>query len=376
MTSPLTSTPSQAASAADFLNSRQRYLAAVAGERLDRPPVWIMRQAGRYMPEYRAIRARHSFDEMCRLPEVSAEASLLPLHILGVDALIVFNDILVPLGDMGLEVTFDEQGPLIGRALRHADNLECLRRVDYADGAAPPVVDSLRLIRQEAGDQHALLGFAGAPFTMAAYAVEGRLSRSLDHVKRMRFECPAMLRSILERITETVASYLISQIQEGGADAVQLFDTWAGQLSPSCFEEFAWPFQCRVIELVKAACPGVPVTLFMRGGESVMHLLSATGADVLSLDWRTSLSRARAELGGRAAPALQGNLDPLALFSPQGEVARHFQRTLEGFDPFVGYIANLGHGILPGTPVACAQAFVQAVHALRPSPTPCEVSSS
>jgi len=324
-----------------------------------------MRQAGRYMPEYRALRERHSFDEFCAVPELATEVSLLPLTLLDVDVLIIFNDILVPLNHMGCAVTFGAEGPVIGRAVRSESDLaESFVAIDFgAPGAEPIVCSSLRALRAAAGPDYPILGFAGAPFTMASYAVEGRMTRDLSVIKRMRYEAPALLHRILQRVTETVASYLVAQVKLGGCDGVQIFDTWAGELSPDDFNEFAFPYQCEAIARFRQHCPDTPVTLFQRGGgaESLPRW-AASGADVLSLDWRHDMANAQALVGHRVA--LQGNLDPMALFGQPAEVEAHLRRTLGGLDPLHGYIANLGHGILPKTDVACARAYVQAAKRL------------
>jgi len=342
------------------LTPRDRYLRATRRLTVDRPPVWIMRQAGRYMPEYRALRERHSFDAFCNVPDLAVEVSMMPLTMLGVDALIIFNDILVPLNAMGCEVTFATGGPVIGQPVRHADDVRTgFAPVDFsAPGAEPIVCSSLGALRQAAGKDYPILGFAGAPFTMAAYAIEGHLSRDLDVIKRMRYEQPRLLHEILSRLTATVASYLEAQVKVGGCDAVQIFDTWAGQLSPPDFTEFAAPYQREVIARLKASCPGIPVTLFLRGGEASLDLIAESGADVLSLDWRYRLSEVHQRVGQRVA--LQGNVDPMALYGAESEVEGHLRTAVLGIDPCQGYIANLGHGILPKTRVSCAQAFVRA----------------
>jgi uroporphyrinogen decarboxylase len=333
-----------------------------------------MRQAGRYMPEYQAVRSRADFMRLCREPELSAEVSWLPRTILGVDALIIFNDILIPIDEMGGAVVFGERGPEITRPLRTESDLSgWFAAVDYtAPGAEPIVCESIRRLRGEAGPDIPIFGFAGAPFTMAAYAIEGKMSKSLNVIKRMRFEAPELLHRALERLTTTISSYLVAQVQGGGADAVQLFDTWAGELTRDDYEEFALRYARRAIEEVRKACPGVPVQYFARDAAHMLDLAASAGADVLSIDWRVRLADARQRLSmfGDSPPTLQGNLDPVVLDAGPEQVARHFHRTLEDFDPFVGYIANLGHGILPTARVASAQALVAAVKALECPGTP------
>jgi uroporphyrinogen decarboxylase len=354
------------------LTKLDRFNRAIRGEQVDRPPVWIMRQAGRYMPEYRAIRERASFDDLCTNADLATEVTLLPLTLLDIDALIVFNDILVPLNHMGCEVVFQAGGPVIQKPVRSSDQLDGhFRAVDYMDADDEPAVcKSLTQIRREAGDDIPVLGFAGAPFTMAAYAIEGKMSRNLDRIKSMYYQDPKLLHAILERLAETIANYLIAQVKLGGATAVQLFDTWAGMLAPSSFDDVALRYQTAAIERVRAACSDTPIFLFLRGsGENTIKAASA-GADVLSIDWRQSLAAVRKAIWEKSGdslkiPVLQGNLEPLALMGSHERIAKEFHQSIEGFDPYNGYIANLGHGILPPTPVDSARAFVDIVKGLK-----------
>jgi uroporphyrinogen decarboxylase len=323
-----------------------------------------MRQAGRYMPEYQAIRKRVGFMELCQTPEIAAEASLLPLTILDVDALIIFNDILVPLDAMGCDVAFGDAGPVIGRPMRDAARLDAdFRAIDFgAPGAEPVVAKSIAALRAAAGPDIPVFGFVGAPFTMACYAIEGKMSRDLHEIKRLRFESPALLHAILERLATTVASYAIAQVKLGGADAVQLFDTWAGELSEADYAEFAHRWQVEAIDAIRDACPGVPIQLYVKNGAHVLGQAARAGADVLSVDHREPLSSVRRRVGAKLA--LQGNLDPICLNAAPEHVAPAVERMLEGFDPRRGFIANLGHGILPQGRVESAKAFVKAIQAL------------
>ncbi|MBN1518214.1 uroporphyrinogen decarboxylase [Candidatus Sumerlaeota bacterium] len=340
-----------------MLTKRERYLRTVRGEETDRPPVWIMRQAGRYMPEYMELRKRHEFRELCLIPEASVAASLLPLRLLDIDILIIFNDIMIPLEEMGLPVTFPQGGPRIAQPLRTEADLSRFHAADFDD---PPVCRSLRRLKEQAGPDVPALGFAGAPFTLACYAVEGAMSKNKHVIMEMVYREPELLERFLERIADTAANYLIAQIKQGHADGVQLFESWAGLLAPTQdYERFAAKYQRMVIGKVKAACPDTPVHLFAKGSCGLIEAMDASGADVLSVDWSLSLADARRRTG----KCLQGNLDPVAMHVPEA-VPRLVSRMLEDFDWRRRWIANLGHGILPQAQVEGARAFVQAIQAL------------
>lgn len=343
-------------SKAAALTKTERYRLTVSSQETDRPPIWIMRQAGRYMPEYMALRDRYSFRDLCRNPEASAAATLLPLDILDIDIMIVFNDILTPLEEMGLAVEFPNGGPQIVRPLRAEADLERFRAARFTD---PEVAQALRLIKQRAGAQVPILGFAGAPFTLATYAVEGRMSKNQDGIKRLLFEQPRLLHEILGRLTETVISYLVAQVEAGGADGLQLFESHGNILTPHAYAEFAAPYQKRVIAAVKQACPEVPIHLFARGSGPLLESMAQSGADVVSIDWTVSLAEARR----RVALPLQGNLDPMVLLVPEA-LEREVSAMIEGFDGRRGWIANLGHGITPEASVSAARQFVRLVQAM------------
>ena len=338
------------------LSKKERYLLTVAQEETDRPPVWLMRQAGRYMPEYMALKEKYSFREFCLNPEVAAAATLLPLRILDIDIQIIFNDILIPLEEMGLRVEFPGGGPQILEPVRRADDLDRFQVAAFSD---PPVAHSIRLLKSKTGDVP-VLGFCGAPFTLATYAAEGQMSKNQHHIKELRFGAPDVLHEMLERITETAANYLISQIDEGQADGVQIFESWGGILAlPQDYDEFAARYQRKLIARVNEACPETPIHLFVKGSNGVLESMSESGADVLSIDWTTPLADARR----RVSLALQGNLDPVVLHTPDA-IDGAIERMLEGFDWKKGWIANLGHGILPQAKVEGAQRFVRAIQGL------------
>jgi uroporphyrinogen decarboxylase len=333
------------------------FLAALRGENRGRAPVWLMRQAGRYLAEYRALRERHAFKEMCQNPDLAVEVSLLPHRLLDVDAVIVFYDILIPVEGMGAPLVYTEEGPAFTEPVRDARALERLRPLEPERHTAS-ILAAIRRLRGELGERKPVIGFAGAPFTLASYLVEGKPGAGAGAVKRLLFEDPGLLHRLLERLAEMSIAYLRAQV-EAGAHAVQLFDTWAGELAGPEYREFALPYQRRVFEALRAAPPPVPAILFVRGGAHLVEEMAASGADALSLDWRASLRAARERLGPR--PALQGNLDPAALFAAPERVRERARAILEDRRGDRAFIFNLGHGVLPGTPVESVRALIEAV---------------
>ncbi|MGF1571789.1 MAG: uroporphyrinogen decarboxylase [Sumerlaeia bacterium] len=341
------------------MTKRERFIAAAKGQPVDRPPVWIMRQAGRYMTEYMEIRKTHTFKDLCFNSEICTKVSLLPQNLLGVDALIIFNDILIPLEAMGLSVEFPDQGgPQVTGCPRDEASAEDFQSHIFEN---PAVCENLRALRKNALPDSAILGFSGAPLTLLGYAVEGKMSRNLDHLKKLLFEKPLLAHELLRRLTETVVSYLVTQVQDGGADAVQLFESLAYVLSPGDLAEFALPYEKEVIRRFKQACPNTPIINFARGGADVLQHQVQSGADVVSVEWTLTLAEARSRVPGNVA--LQGNLDPMVLTVPES-VERYTEIMLEGFDWSTGFIANLGHGITPQAKVEGAKRFVKAIQNL------------
>ncbi|HET6204679.1 MAG TPA: uroporphyrinogen decarboxylase [Planctomycetota bacterium] len=336
-----------------------RLLRAARRERADRTPVWFMRQAGRYLPEYRAIRERLSLLEICARPEVAAEVTLQPVRRLGVDGAILFADLLLPLVPMGLRLEFAEgEGPVIHNPVRTAEAVDRLAAVDARD-ALGSVLETVRLVRRELDPSLPLLGFAGAPFTLACYAVEGGGSRDFLETKRMMLAAPQAFDSLLRRLTAVVEEYLAGQV-EAGADALQVFDTWAGALSPADYRRYVLPHSRRLFERL-AALP-VPTIHFGVGTATLLEAMAEAGGDVIGLDWRVPLDEGWARVGeGRA---VQGNLDPAALFAPRPELEARVRDVLRRAGGRAGHIFNLGHGIPPGTPVDSVRAVVDLVHAL------------
>lgn len=313
-----------------------------------------MRQAGRYLPQYREIRRRVSFLELCKTPELAAEVTLQPVDILGVDAAIVFADILLPLEAMGAELVFDKTGgPRFPRPIRERSDL---RRLSYPNVEAKLgfVFSTLRQVRRELADRVPLIGFAGTPWTLATYLVEGSASTSFPHLLAWTYRDPEGLADLLGLLAETSLDYLLGQI-DAGAQALQIFDTWGGLLSRDRWQAFALPPLLRILEGLPAE---IPTIFYMRNCWHLFELLAELPVDVLSVDWRLPLDEVRQRL--QTPKVLQGNLDPTALLGPVAEIERQVERLLlQGSSG--GHIVNLGHGILPMTPVENARAFVAAV---------------
>ncbi len=338
------------------------FLKACRGERADRTPVWLMRQAGRYMPEYRAIRAKTTFLGLCKTPELAAQVTLDAQRILGVDAAILFADLLPILEPMGFKLTYEEgEGPKIHNPLRTAADIGALKAPDPRQ-SMPFVGGAIELIRRGLPGDIPLIGFAGAPFTLAAYAIEGGGSKNYIHTKSLMLGDPGAWRALMQHFTRQITDYLLAQI-EWGVQAVQLFDSWVGCLSPADYREHALPWVKQVIAAVKGK---VPVIYFGTGTATLLPLVfdPALGAqdtqpDVVGIDWHTPLQRGW-EIG---AKAVQGNLDPVCLFAPRQAVLHKAAEVLEAAKGRTGHIFNLGHGILPNTPVDNVRALVDFVHA-------------
>jgi uroporphyrinogen decarboxylase len=333
------------------------FLRACRREPVERPPVWMMRQAGRYLPEYRAVRKKADFLTMVRSPELVAEVTLQPIDILGVDAAILFSDILTLPQAMGMELLMDEGvGPVFPRPLRTREDFDRLRDVSPEEGLGY-VLDSIRLLRRELDGRVPLLGFAGAPWTLASYMIEGGSSKSFAHAKRLLVEDPYRAHALLARLANAVGYFLHAQVG-AGAQAVQIFESWAGALGPEDFRAFALPYLAQSVRIARQA--GAPVIVYALGASwALEEIAEETGADVVGIDWHTPAAEARRRLAPQGV-ALQGNFEPCWLFGTPDSVRQRTLRMLEDFSGD-GYIANLGHGILPGTPVECVRAFVETV---------------
>jgi uroporphyrinogen decarboxylase len=321
-----------------------------------------MRQAGRYLPEYRRVRGDGDFLEMCRDVERAVEVSLQPIDLVGSEAVILFSDIFVPLPGMGVGVEF-RPGPNVADPIRSLEQVERLRVPDPRE-SVPFVFEILRILRRELeGRRVPLIGFAGAPFTLAAYLVEGRGSPQIAALKRMMYRAPEVLRELQARLTEMVVGYLNAQI-EAGAQVIQLFDTWAGLLGPSEYREWVLPVHREIA--AKVDRESAPLILYVKGGSHVVDQMLESGVDVISLDWRVDLAAAARAAATRAS--VQGNLDPCALAAPAQEISRRVREMVEQAAPARGHILNLGHGCLPDTPVEGVRAFTDAVRALGEKP--------
>ncbi len=332
--------------------SAARLLGACFGRPVDRPPVWMMRQAGRYLPEYREVRRKVSFLELCRSVDLAAEVSLAPFRRFQPDAVIFFSDILIPIAAMGANVEFGEGGPHLPEPVRSAADVARLRLFDPAE-EIPFTGEILGRLRREVGDRAAVIGFAGAPWTLASYLVEGGGSKTFSAIKEMMGRDPGTLRRLLDLLADMVGEVLSFQIASG-AQAVQLFDTWAGELTPEDYQEWALPATARAIAGIRRR--GAPVILYINGCATLLEAMAKSGADVLSIDWRLPLSEARRRLPGRA---LQGNLDPGGLLGRPEDVARRTRALIEETRG-ISHIVNLGHGVLPETKIECAEAFFEA----------------
>ncbi|MEE9281619.1 MAG: uroporphyrinogen decarboxylase [Myxococcota bacterium] len=339
------------------LKSRERFLRACRGEPVDRPPVWLMRQAGRYLPEYRELRARSNFLEMCGDPAQAAEVSLHPWRRFGVDGVVVFSDILIPLSGLGIELHFDP-GPVVRNPVASPADLGRLEGSVAA--AMQPTCEAIRRLKDELGDEAAIIGFCGAPWTLTAYACEERLSREVERLCGLSYSEPEFVDQLLCRMAEISAEALRLQI-EAGADALQIFDTWAGVLSVPRFERLAGRALRRVLELLPRPRP--PVIIFARGADHLMEAIADIGPDVVSLDWRTDLADAAQRIGQRVS--LQGNLEPAALWAPPEQIEREVAELVRQGRKARGHILNLGHGVLPSIPVEGVAAFVRAAQGAR-----------
>jgi len=340
------------------MSRSDRLLRALRGEPVDTTPIWIMRQAGRYLPEYKKTRARAGdFLTLCKTPELACEVTLQPVERLGVDGAILFSDILIPIEAMGVPLTFAEDaGPRL-EPVRDAAGIDALRVPD-PDEELGFVLEAIKLIRGALGGKVPLLGFSGAPFTLLTYVVEGQTGKQFMETKRLLFGAPEVAHRLLTKLTDTVIAYLDAQIR-AGAQAVQIFDSWVGQLGPEDFRTFAAPYVARIISAL--ASHGAPIIYFANDGATLLADAAKLGADALAIDWRLPIAEARARVG--TGVTLQGNLDPCALFADLPEIERRVRGILDGARR-TRHVFNLGHGILPPTDPEKAVALVEMVHRL------------
>jgi uroporphyrinogen decarboxylase len=339
------------------MKGRERFLRAARGETVDRPPVWLMRQAGRYLPEYQKLKGERKFLDLCRDPDTAQEITMQPLRRFPIDAAIIFSDILIVPWAMGQNLEYPVKGPVLSPAIEGKSGIDSLTipepEKDYAF-----LGSALEQVREELGDDRALLGFAGAPFTLACYMIGGGVSKDITAIKRFIYHNPELYARLAELLTDAVADLLLYQLK-AGADAVQLFDTWGGLLSPEEYRRFALPYQQRVFGKLKEF--GAPTILYVKGVAGKTDLVEVAGSDIISLDWNIDLAEARRIFGEKT---LQGNMDPTMLFAPPEAIAKKV-RSMHEQAQGGGYIVNLGHGVLPGTPVEGVRAFVNAVNELE-----------
>ncbi len=316
-----------------------------------------MRQAGRYMKEYRAIREKHSFLAMCKNPELAAEVTLQPVKKLGVDAAIIFADILLPLEGMGINLEFAKnEGPVIHNPVRNRSNIESLHPIE-PERDVPFLIDAIKITRKELNGSIPLIGFSGAPFTIASYIIEGGHSRNFIHTKSLMYNDPSSWHTLMDKIAGVIISYLKAQIH-AGAQAVQLFDSWIGCLSPADYKEFAATYSKKIIDALKTS--DVPVIHFGTDSSNILEAMKEAGGDVIGIDWRIDLDTAWKRLGYDTA--VQGNLDPVVLFAEHVEIEKRIKDILNRAGGRPGHIFNLGHGILPQTPVENVRFLVETVH--------------
>ncbi len=334
-----------------------RFLRACRRLPVDATPVWFMRQAGRYMPEYRTIREKFTLLEIVQQPELAAEVTLQPVQTLGVDAAILFADILLPIMPMGLKLEFVKgKGPSIESPIRTLEDVQSLRAIS-AESDLGHVMEAIRILRRELPEQVPLIGFAGAPFTMASYMIEGGPSRDYRIAKGMMYAQPETWHALMSKLADALSGYLIAQIQ-AGAQAVQLFDSGVGTLHPLDYDRYVLPYSAQVLQAVSGK--GVPVIHFGTNTSTLLKSMKRAGGDVIGLDWRIPLDQGWQLLGEDTV--IQGNLDPVSLFAPISELRAHVREVMKQADGRPGHIFNLGHGILQHTPVENVKAVVEMVH--------------
>lgn len=341
-----------------------RYLRALLRQPVDATPVWMMRQAGRYLPEYRELRAQAGdFMSLCRNPELACEVTLQPLRRYALDAAILFSDILTIPDAMGLGLSFGAgEGPKFARPVHSMRAVQALPVPDPEDELRY-VMDAVRVIRRELQGSVPLIGFSGSPWTLATYMVEGGSSKTFSRIKQMMFSEPATLHALLDKLTESVIGYLNAQIR-AGAQSVMIFDTWGGVLSSPCYHAFSLAYMAKIVAGLIREQDGrrVPVTLFTKNGGQWLESIAQTGCDAIGLDWTVDMAEARRRVGGRVA--LQGNMDPAMLYAPAAAIEDEVARILDGFGAGSGHVFNLGHGIAQDVEPSRPQVFVDAVHRL------------
>ncbi len=332
------------------------FLRAARKEKIERTPIWIMRQAGRYLPEYRAVREKSDFLTMCKTPELAAEVTIQPIDLIGVDAAILFSDILVIPEAMGMELIMNEgKGPIFPSPIKNAADIEKLKNID-PNVELKYVMDAISLTKKNLDNRVPLIGFCGSPWTLMTYMVEGGGSKNFSKIKNFIYTQPETAHVLLDKIAKASVNYLSAKI-EAGCNAVQIFDTWGGILSPSDFEEFSLPYIKYIVSELKRK--DEPVIVFAKGVHHRLKKLAKSGADVIGLDWTMDLGKVRNKIGDLVA--LQGNLDPTILYASEEKIEYEVKKVLKAYGEGSGHIFNLGHGILPDIAPAKAKALVEIV---------------
>jgi len=332
------------------------FLRACKRQPVERTPVWMMRQAGRYLPQYRAVREKADFLTMCKTPELATEVTIQPVDLIGVDAAILFSDILVIPEAMGMHLEMHEgKGPIFPDPVRNEEDAKNLKIIDPSKDLKY-VLDAVSLTKKELNNRVPLIGFSGAPWTLLCYMVEGRGSKNFSFVKTLIHNNPKLAHSILDKLADAIAKYLSAKI-EAGADAVQIFDTWGGNLSQTDFEEFSLRYIEKIISNIKR--DGQPVIVFAKGVHYNLNKIADAGADVIGMDWTMDLGKVRNEIGDRVA--LQGNMDPTVLYGSEEKIRNEVKRILSNYGNGTGHIFNLGHGILPDVKPENAKFFIDTV---------------
>jgi uroporphyrinogen decarboxylase len=332
-----------------------RFVKACKAQPVDRTPVWFMRQAGRYMPEYRAVRKQYSLIEICKKPEIAAEVTITAAEALGVDAAIIFADLLLPLEVMGLPFHFSAgEGPIIEKPVRTQEDISCLRTDHAADLGY--VSDAVRLVCRHFGTRLPVIGFCGAPFTLASYMIEGGGSRNYVHTKKMMYSSPAAWDELMRKLVAVVSEYAVEQVR-AGADVIQIFDSWVGCLSVEDYRRYVLPRTTELVETLQKS--GAPIIYFGTDSATLLPSMRETSAEVIGLDWRIPLDQGWRSLGFECA--VQGNLDPVLLFAEWKELKSRAEDILRRAAGRPGHIFNLGHGILPETPVENVKALARFV---------------
>lgn len=335
-----------------------RFLKACRREPVDCTPVWMMRQAGRYLPEYREIRKKHTFLEMCKTPELAAEVTIQPVRRFELDAAIIFADILLPLEPMGIGLEFAKgEGPVIHNPVRTLADVKKLKPID-TEKSIGYLLKAIKIVLKELNGAVPLIGFTGAPFTLASYIIEGGGSRNYEHAKAMMFSEPEVWHKLMDHLADVVINYLNAQI-DAGVQVVQIFDSWVGALGTSDYREFVLPHQKKAIAGIKKT---VPLIHFAHGASHLLEMVAEAGGDVIGLDWRCDLDSAWRRVG--YTKAVQGNIDPITLFAPKEFIRKRVKEILDRAAGRNGHIMNLGHGILQQTPIENAETFINVTHEL------------